>query len=432
MKNSFTDLFTKELALLRRRTLPNGECKTSNGKLCTLCAGYKVNYDEEYIAKNKAVQKFLSDTSLGSAAEPLVRSPLGRHYRSISKRKAFRPKISHGGQVRSSQGIQSQRDFQFGLIGFDDERETTFALPVDECVIEHETHGKVYRAVEEFFAKPENADFAERFNYIIVKGNYEEQTVIFNLTSFDSIVRRYANMLSRFLTRRVPSIKSIFAFVDEERSRYYLSQRTPQRKREFKIRLQKIFGASEIFQQVNGKKFLYHPLSFSQTNPSVLPVFVETISALLQPSQKHNLLDLYCGYGLFSLCLADTVKSATGIEISYESVRDAVNNARRQKAFHHRFIASDISAESLEQIIHTDGSNTLAILDPPRNGTKPGVIEFLAAKKIERAVHIFCNVEIMEGELERWKNSGYRITRVVPFDMFPGTDDVEIAAAVSR
>ncbi len=426
MEKSFSELLTKELSVLHQRTLTAGECQTAQGKLCTLCAAHKINYEEEYAAKNASLRKFLHSISLGEVAEPLVRSPLGRHYRSVSKRKAFRPKIRYAGQARPSQGVQ------FGLIGFDDEQETPSALSVEECVIEHGSHRVIYQTSQEFLSKPQNAVFAERFNYIVVKGNYEEQTVIFNLDSFDSVARKYANALSRILTRRVPSVTGVFVFIDEERSRYYLSQRSLQKRREQKILLQKIFGASEIFQKVNEKKFLYHPLSFSQTNPSILSSFVETISSLLLPSQQYHLLDLYCGYGLFSLCLADKVKSATGIEVSGEAVRNAINNSRRQKTLRCRFIASDISAESLEQIVHTNGSNTLVILDPPRKGTKPGVIEFLGAKKIERAVHIFCNVEIMEGELERWENSGYRVTRVVPFDMFPGTGDVEIAAALSR
>ncbi|MDE3058455.1 MAG: class I SAM-dependent RNA methyltransferase [Bacteroidota bacterium] len=415
-EKSFATLFAEELSLLRQRALPTGECQTARSKLCTLCAAHKVNYDDEYGAKNRALQKFLSSISLGNVAELLIRSPLGREYRSVSKRKAFR----------------SPRGIRFGLIGFDDEHEMPFALPVEKCVIEHESHSAIHRDAEEFLSKRENTDFAECFNYIVVKGNYEEQTVIFNLNSFDAVVRRYANALSRFLTRRVPTITGLFVFVDEGRSRYYLSHRSSGKKREEKIELLKIFGASKIFLKVNGKKFLYHPLSFSQTNPAILQQFVETISSLLRPSSKNHLLDLYCGYGLFSLCLADKVKSVTGIELARESVHDAEENAKRQRSSHCRFVAGDISAESLEHIIRTNGTHTLAILDPPRNGTRPGVIEFLASKKVERAVHIFCNIEIMERELERWKNSGYRIARVAPFDMFPGTDEVEIAVGLSR
>lgn len=414
MKKTFAELFAQELSALHQRDLPAGECQTAHGKVCTLCAAHKVDYNTEYNAKNTALRKFFDSVSLGDIAEPLIRSPLGRGYRSVTKRKAF----------RSSRGIQ------FGLIGFDDERETAFALPVEKCVIEHESHGAIYHTTQEFLAKPENANFAERFNYIVVKGNYKEQTVILNVNDFDPAIRRSANALSRFLTHRVHTITGIFVFVDAGRSRYYLSRHASEKKREHKIQLQKIFGASELFQEVGGKKFLYHPLSFSQTNPSILPVFVETISSLLQPTPKHNLLDLYCGYGLFSLYLSEKVKSVTGIEISRESVRNAINNAQRQKAPRYRFIASDISTESLEQIIHA-GNNTLVILDPPRSGTTPGVIEFLAAKKIERAAHIFCNIEILENELARWKKSGYRLTRVVPFDMFPGTNDVEIAVGLT-
>jgi tRNA/tmRNA/rRNA uracil-C5-methylase (TrmA/RlmC/RlmD family) len=66
------------------------------------------------------------------------------------------------------------------------------------------------------------------------------------------------------------------------------------------------------------------------------------------------------------------------------------------------------------------------LLDPPRGGTAPGVIECAAARRPGRVVHMFCNVDIMPAEIARWKAAGYMPVRGVPFDMFPGTDETEV------
>ena len=79
----------------------------------------------------------------------------------------------------------------------------------------------------------------------------------------------------------------------------------PQHQKNQRFPLQKIFGKTEIFQKVGAKKFLFSPLSFSQTNLSIVEVFVRTIKELLELNVQDRLLDLYCGYGLFSLSLSD-------------------------------------------------------------------------------------------------------------------------------
>jgi tRNA/tmRNA/rRNA uracil-C5-methylase (TrmA/RlmC/RlmD family) len=65
------------------------------------------------------------------------------------------------------------------------------------------------------------------------------------------------------------------------------------------------------------------------------------------------------------------------------------------------------------------------ILDPPRRGTSKGVIEAVAARTPSRVLHVFCNPDVLATELQRWFVCGYDILRVVPFDLFPGTDEIE-------
>jgi len=78
------------------------------------------------------------------------------------------------------------------------------------------------------------------------------------------------------------------------------------------------------------------------------------------------------------------------------------------------------------QCIRHESKQLKILLDPPRSGTAEGVIEYIASQNPEKVVHIFCNSEIIEKELGRWKKSGYIPDTTVPFDMFPGTNEIEI------
>jgi len=72
------------------------------------------------------------------------------------------------------------------------------------------------------------------------------------------------------------------------------------------------------------------------------------------------------------------------------------------------------------------------LLDPPRKGTAPGVIEAIASKHPERVLHIFCNIELIADDLKCWLSCGYRPTAAVPIDMFPGTASMEILVLLSN
>jgi tRNA/tmRNA/rRNA uracil-C5-methylase (TrmA/RlmC/RlmD family) len=68
------------------------------------------------------------------------------------------------------------------------------------------------------------------------------------------------------------------------------------------------------------------------------------------------------------------------------------------------------------------------LLDPPRQGTGPGLIRALAARKPRRVAHWFCDMDAMPAEIERWRRHGYMVAKVTPLDMFPGTDNLEVLA----
>ncbi|MEW6062565.1 MAG: methyltransferase domain-containing protein, partial [Bacteroidota bacterium] len=164
----------------------------------------------------------------------------------------------------------------------------------------------------------------------------------------------------------------------------------------------------------------------------ILNLFVSTARNFLDLTKNDTLIDLYCGYGLFSLCFAPAVRKVLGIELSRSSIADAIDNIRINNIINAKFISADITVESVRRFIKPEAGNLKLLIDPPRNGTADGVIEFLAQQQPEKVVHIFCNSTIIDREVTRWKNSGYSVVAVQPFDMFPGTNDIEVMMLFKR
>ena len=407
-KPLFETLLNEAIVAWKPRRLERGECQTSGGSPCTLCSAYRISYEDEIKIKNEILKQYWSLLNLFPSLEPLVPSPLGRSYRTVTKRKVF------------SRGIK----IQLGLI----DASGTNPIPVERCMIEPEGHAAIYATIQGFIERKEQNETAKVLQYVIVKGNYREFTVILNMTSFDPMVRHFANNLSKHLTGKVAAVTGIFAFVEEKSSRYYMHQGSNNRQ----PKLMRIFGKRDISQTVGQRRFRFSPLSFSQTNLSIAERFASTAIGMMQCSGNDQLLDLYCGYGLFSLGAASQVRSVTGVDLSQEAINDALGNAEALKVKNSRFIRADVDEESLERLLSSRSKFTKVILDPPRNGTKPNVIELIAAREISRALHIFCNIDLMPQELERWNSAGYSVVRAVPFDMFPGTREVEVMVVLER
>ncbi|HCV43598.1 MAG TPA: hypothetical protein DGH68_08950 [Bacteroidetes bacterium] len=394
----------------KSRLLGEGECQSTRGSRCSLCHAVDLEYAEEMQLKNRALHAFWEQHAPVKLLAPLVPSPLGRGYRTVTKRRAF----PFRGSVK------------LGLIAPTDEG-TYKPFDVVRCAIEPAGHAPIYQKVQEILEKPYAGPIRDALSYVIIKGSYTEYTLILNVREMSPEVVHATNTLSKSLTHSFKEIVGIFLYEDTSDGRYYLgsSNRKPETFR-------KIFGKAEIYQRICGRSFLYSPLSFSQINLSIVDQFVTKAKELLDLSRQTQLSDLYCGYGLFALCLAENAESVIGVEVAADSISSAIANAKRQKLLNVRFIRSEITVETIPRLMKQARQQDVVLLDPPRSGTGSGVIECVAARKPARALHIFCNIDIMAAELKRWEACGYSVSTAVPFDMFPGTSSVEIMVLLTR
>lgn len=407
MPPSFNDLLTGRIhtAGVPPRNLEKGECQSPSSQRCRLCTASTLHYLDESRIKNLALHDFWEEHSLRIPADPLHPSPLGRGYRTVTKRK-----VSFDG-----------KNVRLGLIDPSETGSGGIFNPVS-CAIEPADHALIYKTIHDAIRKPYARPLAEQLSYVIVKGSYVEFTLILNVKEISTPLVRATNTMSKSLSHAVSRIVGVFLYEDPSGGRYYLGTSNPGGGQTVK----KIFGKSEIFQRVLDKTFLFSPLSFSQVNQSLVGPLIKVAGDLLGLSPDSTLFDLYCGYGLFALSLAEKAGTVVGMERSAASVASGKENAQRLRATNVRFIRNDITPESLLNAMKNCRPSDAVLLDPPRGGTAEGVIETLAARRPGRIVHLFCDIDIMPAEIRRWEASGYVQEKVIPFDMFPGTSAIEV------
>jgi 23S rRNA (uracil1939-C5)-methyltransferase len=403
LPDSFERLF---ITLVNRSGLaplaPAGdECRDAQRDLCRICHAAHLTYQDEVRIKQGAFADFWKQITPSCIPGPLVASPEGRHYRMVTKRK-----VHHQGGALSLALVDTVRRRPF--------------VPL-ACAIEPVEHAAIYAGLQKRLNAAGVEGLAEELQYAIIRGNANACTVILNVRSLTPGIVRPANALSKSLTRTSPSVTSVFLFEGGNEDAYYLGGTDPIHPRRYR----KLFGEGEIVQHTPGKKFLYSPFSFSQVNHAILPAMLASAEEFLQPRRDAALYDLYCGYGLFALSLAARYARVTGIEMSHPSIDSAMQNARRFRAANVRFVRSAIDGGTTGALVDRLLPGSHVILDPPRGGTAAGVVEQIAARRPEAVLHIFCQADIIAGELARWSAAGYRIHRCTPFDMFPGTPGIE-------
>ncbi len=188
--------------------------------------------------------------------------------------------------------------------------------------------------------------------------------------------------------------------------------------------LKKSKDSPTLSANVDGKTFHYSGSSFFQVNFSILEAFVAATKKFLEPSFDANLLDLYCGVGLFGICLAGRYGRVLGIEEGEEAVFYARENAKTNGVANTEFVLGR-AEEALSQIPDFFGEKLHVILDPPRIGMKKEAIQFLLKlPKIERIVYVSCNPATLIRDLKLF-SPRFRIEKIQPLDLFPQTKHLE-------
>jgi len=187
-------------------------------------------------------------------------------------------------------------------------------------------------------------------------------------------------------------------------------------------------GAERMREEVHGASFLISPTAFFQTNVAAAELLVDLVLAAVPDTSR--VLDLYAGAGLFAIPLARAGHTVTAVEENRAAVADGIASARlnRLSAGTCQFIA-----RQAESAIRSAPPSDVVVLDPPREGCAPSVLEgVFGAIRPRLAVYVSCNPEALATDLKQITASGYTIRSIQPVDMFPHTAHIEAVAVVTR
>jgi len=197
-----------------------------------------------------------------------------------------------------------------------------------------------------------------------------------------------------------------------------------------------IGGRDYIEDVLCGVRFRISAGSFYQVNRDGAELLYGIAADMAKPEGK-TVIDLYCGTGTIGLSMAKRAKRVVGIEIVDEAVRCAKMNAEINGIDNAEFYCGDASdAEGLLGNAQRQSGGEITpdvvIMDPPRKGSTPELIGYLSRINADHVVYVSCDPDALARDCAEFIRLGYKMSEVIPVNMFPRTGHVESVVCLTR
>jgi 23S rRNA (uracil1939-C5)-methyltransferase len=199
-----------------------------------------------------------------------------------------------------------------------------------------------------------------------------------------------------------------------------------------------LYGKDRITDILGEHTFEISPRSFYQVNPVQTETLYRTVlkyTGLHKVSLEKSVpeacvVDLFCGIGTMTLSLVPYATRVYGIDVVEDAILDARRNANINGVEHAEFRrgkAEHVLPEMVRQGISAD----IVIVDPPRKGCEPNLLDALIRMRPARMVYVSCYPKTLARDLHYLAKHGFNVIEIQPVDMFPHTTHVECVAKIT-
>lgn len=306
-------------------------------------------------------------------------------------------------------------------IGFHVGRFFDKVLDIRDCHLQREPSNAIRLFVKDFALKNGISFHDVRSHSGLLRGvlvRTAENGQIMVIVCFFEDVPKLRNALLDALTKMFPSITSLFYIINSKQNDSIADQECIL-----------YSGDDAIYEKLGRLTFKIGPKSFFQTNTLQAENLYDVAKGMAALTGSETVYDLYTGTGTIAQYVSDGAKKVIGIEYVPEAIEDARENAARNGIGNCEFFAGDMKDVLNRGFIDAHGHPDVMIVDPPRAGMHPSVVEVILQASPSRIVYVSCNPASQARDLAMLAPK-YRITAVQPVDMFPHTQHVENVCAL--
>lgn len=192
-------------------------------------------------------------------------------------------------------------------------------------------------------------------------------------------------------------------------------------------RFRHIVGPETFEDWSGGARTFYPPGAFGQANPMEHDRAVADIHARIH---EEPLVEFYAGVGTIGLGLAARGNRVVFNEVSPGSLAGLELGLAALPA-HRASIRPGAAGDALAAFADA-GPAASAIVDPPRKGLDPALLEALAEGAAAKLLYLSCGLDSLERDVRRLQSGRMRLLGLRGYPYFPFTEHVETLAYFER
>ena len=263
-------------------------------------------------------------------------------------------------------------------------------LPIQHCYIQDELFNGILNTVNEFVKKSDlpiydlkSHEGIWRF-LMLRKGQHSNEYMVNFVTS--TAIKKELMPLVKTLTSQYPQIKSIVNNLTRRMSQTAIGEEEVL-----------LYGKSTITDKLGDFSFDISSNSFFQTNTIQAEKMYECIKSYIDLKGDEVVLDLYCGTGTIPIYISEQAKEVHGFELVESSVENAKSNCKKLSILNCYFYLGDVRYV-LPNYKHLNPD--VIIVDPPRAGLHPDVVENVMDLAADTLLYVSCNPATLARDLK--------------------------------
>ena len=289
-------------------------------------------------------------------------------------------------------------------------------IPVEHCLLQPESCNRAGQIVREWMVRYQVAPYNEQLHtglvrHVFCRENSKGDLLVCLIANGKKLPRE--RELVEALKKELPGLTSVVLSVNTEKTNVILGKR-----------YRTLWGQDYLLDTLCSLTFRLSVPSFFQVNREQAQLLYERAVEFASLTGKETVLDLYCGTGTISQCMAKKAGRVLGAEIVPEAIEDAKANALRNGLDNTEFFCAD-AGEAAELLALRGLRPDVVSVDPPRKGLSLPVIEAICQMAPSRVVYVSCNPATLARDLKLLAERGYEPVRAEAVDMFPRTGHVE-------
>lgn len=300
-------------------------------------------------------------------------------------------------------------------------------LDIEECHLQSDVSNTILNFTRSFARANRLPVYSTRtetgyLRFLVIRQSKRTKELMVNLVTFEDrpeVMQRY----TKELVATVPGVTTVVNTMNSKKAQIAYGE------------VERVYHGEGVIHERLGKHlFTISASSFFQTNTAQAEKLYGVAKEFAELSSSDVVWDLYSGTGSIALFISDSAKEVVGIESAESAVKDAERNARLNGVRNCAFILGDLK-ERLTKDTHwmsTHAKPDVLIIDPPRSGMHPNVVEEICSLAPRRIVYVSCNPATQARDVKMLCAERYEIVKLQPVDMFPHTYHIENVALLTR